>query len=192
MPSIKTDTEEVLECISNKKEALTTRLATGKEAISTSLHSGKDTLVSYIQAGSEAMANSGPGCLVGSSVNRTLQVTENIVDYLLPEPKEEEGVAYDSEVKFQAKDDLDGDVSSDEEGDEEEEEEEGTEEEVGGESNVEKVKSLSRKVKRRVYYRTLRRLDSVQQQCKATLEQLKTHVDLVRALPFSPQPLPFS
>ena len=144
------------------------------------------------------MANSGPGCLVGSGVNRTLQVTENIVDYLLPEPKEEEGVAYDSEkdeVKFQAKDDLDGDVSSDEEEDEEEEEEEEEgkeEEEGGGESNVEKVKSLSRKVKRRVYYRTLRRLDSVQQQCKATLEQLKTHVYLVRALPFSPQPLPFS
>lgn len=188
VPSIKTETEDVLEAlderkkavttrINNGKDAITTRLATGKEAIATSIHSGKDALVSALQASSDAVANSGPGSLVGSGVNHTLKVTENIVDYLLPDAGEDEGVSFDAgkeEVKVETKTTVDEEASSDEE-DGEQEEEKGKD----GESNVERVKNISRKVKLRVYYRTLRRLDTVQQQCKSTLEQLKMNVDLV-------------
>lgn len=195
VPSIKTETGDVLEAlserkhavcsrISNGKEAVATRLANGKEAISTTIHSGKDALCSRIQAGSEVIANSRPGCFVGSSIDCTLQATENIVDYLLP-PEEEgkESASFDAEkeeVKVEAKvsseEHKDDSSNEDSEGEEDTKNEEDAKE---GESRVTRVKNLSRKVKRRVYYRTLRRLDTVQQQCKSALEQLKTSVDLV-------------
>lgn len=186
VPAIKTETGEVLEalgerkdavysCVSSGKQAVTARLANGKEAISTSIQSGKDALYTRIQAGSEAIANTRAGCLVGSGVNCTLQATEKIVDYLLPEEEGKVSVSFDAEKEeakveqkcSEAKDDSSG------------EESEGEEEEKTSESRVARVKNLSRKVKRRIYYRTLRRLDSVQVQCKAALEQLKMHIDLV-------------
>ena len=179
VPSIKTETEDVLEALDERKKVVTSRLNDGKEAITTRLATGKDALVNALQAGSEAVAKSGPGSLVGSGVHRTLEVTENIVDYLLPDAGEDEGVSFDAEkeeVKVETKTTVDEEASSDEEKEEEEEDEEKAKD---GESNVQKVKNISRKVKRRVYYRTLRRLDTVQQQCKSTLEQLKMNLDLV-------------
>ena len=205
VPSIKTETGDVLEALSERKDAvynrlssgkeavvntltsgkdaITTRLADGKEAVSTRLHSGKEAVYSRIQSGSEAIANTRAGCLVGRGVDRTLQMTENAVDYLLPEDKDEgkggaepdeEEEEKEMEVMAQAKEE-----SSSEESEGEEEEGEG--EKVKGKevSRVTRVKNLSRKVKLRIYYRTLRRLDSVQQQCKSALEQLKLHIDLV-------------
>lgn len=188
VPSIKTETGEVLEaigerkdavysCINSGKDAITTRLANGKEAISTSIQSGKNALYSRIQAGSEAIANTRAGCLVGSGVNCTLQATENIVDYLLPEEEEKESISFDAE-KDEAK--IEPKVSSEAKDDSSSDESEGEEEDVkSSESRVTRVKNLSRKVKLRIYYRSLRRLDSVQVQCKAALEQLKMHIDLV-------------
>ena len=192
VPSIKTETEDVVETLegqktavcarlSDGKKAITGRLANGKEAISTSIHSGKDALVGYIQASSEAIANTGPGCVVGSGVNRTLAVTEDIVDYLLPEgqPRQEkEGDEEEDEEEEEMK--VISEAKQDSENEESEGEGEGEGEAKTGESRVERVKNISRKVKLRVYYRTLRRLDTVQQQCKATLELLKLNVDMVR------------
>ena len=190
VPSIKTETDDVLEALGERKnavcaringgrEAIAGRLANGKEAISTTLHSGKEAVVGRIQAGSEAIANSGPGCLVGSGVTRTLQVTENVVDYLLPEEKTTDGKEENTE-----KEETDGEAKvtselKDEDIDSEESEGEEDVKPDASESSVERAKNLSRKVKLRIYYRTLRRLDTVQQQCKSTLEQLKLHVDLV-------------
>jgi hypothetical protein len=195
VPAIKTETGDVLEALgeqktavcsrfSSGKDAITTRLVTGKEAVTTTIQGGKDTLVGYLHAGSEAIANTRPGCLVGSGVNRTLQVTENIVDYLLPEQEEEKERASvdaeEKEVKVEEKvtSEVKGESNGEEVDGEGEEEEE--EEAKGGESKVTRVKNISRKVKLRVYYRTLRRLDTVQQQCKSTLEQLKMNIDLLR------------
>ena len=200
VPAIKTETGDVLEALgeqktavcsrfSSGKDAITTRLVTGKEAVTTTIQGGKDTLVGYLHAGSEAIANTRPGCLVGSGVNRTLQVTENIVDYLLPEQEEEKERASvdaeEKEVKVEEKvtSEVKGESNGEEVDGEGEEEEE--EEAKGGESKVTRVKNLSRKVKLHVYYRTLRRLDTVQQQCKSTLEQLKMNLDLVSMVTFS-------
>lgn len=47
-------------------------------------------------------------------------------------------------------------------------------------SRYTRIKALSRKVKLRMYYRTLRTLQTIQQQCKTTLDQLKLSVDVVR------------
>ena len=197
VPSIKTETEDVFEALGEQKDAvytrissgkdaitgrlaggkdaITSRLASGKDAISTSLQSGKEAVYSRIQAGSEAIANTRAGCLVGSGVDRTLQATENIVDYLLPEDeqkKEESGSPEVKEGKVDASSQEAKDDSSSSEESEGEEEEEGA-------SRVGRVKNLSRKVKLRIYYRTLHRLDTVQQQCKSALEQLKLNIDLV-------------
>ena len=197
VPSIKTETEDVFEALGEQKDAvytrissgkdaitgrlaggkdaITSRLSSGKDAISTSLQSGKEAVYSRIQAGSEVIANTRAGCLVGSGVDRTLQATENIVDYLLPEDeqkKEESGSSEVKEGKVDASSQEAKDDSSSSEESEGEEEEEGA-------SRVGRVKNLSRKVKLRIYYRTLRRLDTVQQQCKSALEQLKLHIDLV-------------
>lgn len=176
VPAIKTETEEVLEALDEQKKAVYTRITSGKEAITTRLTSGKDTVVNCLHAGTEAVVNSGPAHLVSSGVNRTLQATETIVDYLIPEKPEDtptSGKQEETEVKVSREDED----SSDEEGGEEEEEEKG--EEGKEESNTKRVKNISRKVKVRVYYRTLRRLDNVQEQCKTTLEHLKTNIDLV-------------
>ena len=179
VPVIKTDTGEVLEALDEQKKAVYTRITSGKEAITTRITSGKDALV-------EAVANSGPAHLVSGGVNRTLEATENIVNYLLPEKPEDEPTTAGSEgEKTQLKVSEEAEDSSDDE--EEEEGEEGEEakgDEGKAETNTERVKNISRKVKVRVYYRTLRRLDTVQEQCKTTLEHLKTNIDLVSSPPF--------
>ena len=193
VPSIKTETEEVLEALDEQKkavctrlndgkEAITGRLVDGKDAVTTRLTTGKDALVSALHAGTEAVANSGPGALVGSGVGRTLRATESVVDYLLPEKPEDAGASgageKDDEVETTGNG---GEESSDNEEEGEGGEGEGEGEGEGGkeETNVERVKNISRKVKVRVYYRTLRRLDGIQEQCKTTLEHLKTNIDLV-------------
>ena len=202
VPSIKTETEEVLEALDEQKkavctrlndgkEAITGRLVDGKDAVTTRLTTGKDALVSALHAGTEAVANSGPGALVGSGVGRTLRATESVVDYLLPEKPEDAGASGAGEKDDEVETTGDGgeESSDNEEGEGGEGEGEGGEGEGEGgegegeggkeETNVERVKNISRKVKVRVYYRTLRRLDGIQEQCKTTLEHLKTNIDLV-------------
>ena len=202
VPSIKTETGEVLEALSERKnavystithgkealtghltsgkDAITTRLTNGKDAISSTISSSKEAVCNRIQASSDALANTRAGSLVGCGVNCTLTRAENLVDYLLPEDKKEDTVPKVIEEEFAAetKEELSGEESGDEEEEVEEGEGEGCQE-VAGESRVVRVKNLSRKVKKRIYHRTLRRLDSLQQQCKTGLEQIKEHVDLV-------------
>ena len=202
VPSIKTETDDVLEALGERKdavyttltagkEAITSRLANGKGAISTTIQNGKDAVYNRIQSGSEVLANSRAGCLVGQGVDKTLQLTETAVEYLLPRVEEDEGGPQEregTEMKSMVR--VEGEESESESSEEEEmeaegeKEEEEEEQEEGGEkgdgvSRTGRVKNLSRKVKLRVYYRTLHRLDSVQQQCKSALEQLKMHIDLV-------------
>ena len=203
VPSIKTETEEVFEALGERKdavyttltagkEAITSRLANGKEAISTTLQNGKEAVYNRIQSGSEVLANTRAGCLVGQGVDKTLQLTENAVDYLLPkvEDDKEGGPREREATEMKSMDRVNGEESESEsseeeemveeaEGEKEEEEEEEEGEKGEGASRTARVKNLSRKVKLRVYYRTLRQLDSVQQQCKSALEQLKMHIDLV-------------
>ena len=175
VPAIKTETEDVLEALDEQKKAVYTRISSGKDAITTRLATGKDALVDRLHAGTEAVTNSGPAHLVSSGVNRTLKATENIVDYLLPEKPEDTSSNKEKETELK--------VSGEAEDSSDEEEEEGEEGEKGeerkDETSAERVKNISRKVKVRVYYRTLHRLDTVQEQCMTTLEHLKTNIDLV-------------
>ena len=190
VPSIKTETDEVLEALdeqkkavcsrlNHRKEAIAGRLADGKEAVTTRLTTSKDALVSALHAGTEVVANSGPAAFVGSGVGRTLQVTESLVDYLLPEKPEDTTSAGETEKEKEEVELETSAVVEDSSDDENEEEEEEGEGEGKEETNAERVKNISRKVKVRVYYRTLRRLDAIQEQCKTMLELLKTNVDLV-------------
>ena len=175
VPAIKTETEDVLEALDEQKKAVYTRISSGKDAITTRLATGKDALVDRLHAGTEAVTKSGPAHLVSSGVNRTLKATENIVDYLLPEKPEDASSSKEKETELK--------VSGEAEDSSDEEEEEGEEGEKGeegkDETSAERVKNISRKVKVRVYYRTLHRLDTVQEQCMTTLEHLKTNIDLV-------------
>ena len=173
VPAIKTEMEDVLEALDEQKKAVYTRISNGKDAVTTRLATGKDALINRLHAGTEAVTNSGPAHLVSSGVNRTLQATENIVDYILPEKPEDATSGKEKETELKVSGEAED--SSDEE-----EEEEGEKGEKGkDETSAERVKNISRKVMVRVYYRTLRRLDTVQEQCRTTLEHLKTNIDLV-------------
>ena len=198
VPSIKTQPNEVLEMIHSGKDAIYTRLSdgkqavydrisdgkgaissrvtSGKDAISGGLTSGKNAICTRLEAGAEVLANTRAGTLVGSGVDRTLAATENLVDYLLPPEENEKGLL--SETEPPAKDD-------DKSGDEEEEEEEEEGEKGEGSTDVvpptrfTRVKTLPKKVRLRMYYRSLRKLHTVQQQCKTTLDHLKLSIDAV-------------
>ena len=214
VPAIKKQPNEVLEMLtdsrqavynhlSDGKQAVTTRLATGrdaittrltdgKDAIATRLYDGKDAIVSGVKAGSDVIANTRAGTLVGRGVDSTICATEAVVDYLLP-PEENEKELLSEEVKEESEKDVtlvpldqapeEKEDSSDSESEDEEKEEgeEGACEEAGV-GRVTRVCLLSRKVKLRMYRRSLRRLHSVQQQCKGTLDQLKVYVQAVRVL----------
>lgn len=173
--------QAVYDRISNGREAISSRIAGGKDAIATTLVNGKDAVYTRIQTGSEVLANTRAGVWVGQGVDRTLNATESLVDYFLP-PEENEKELLSESLKTEKSESaipLKGkeEQASEEEG---EGEEEGKTVAVSVPPTcVTRVKTLSRKVQLRVYYRTLRRLHSVQQQCKGTLDQLKLSIDLV-------------
>ena len=159
--------------ISDGKQAISTRLNNGKEAISSTIASGKDALYTHLQSGSEALANTRAGALVGCGVDHTLSATENVVEYLLPPEESEEEVL---EPEKSEKEPMYYIPRTRQSKGEAEEEKEG---EAENPDRFTRVKTISRKVKVRVYYRSLRKLQTVQQQCKCALEQLKVHIDLV-------------
>ena len=182
--------------VSDGKQALTTGLSKGKDTISSTLASGRDVVYVKVQNGAEAIANTRAGVLVGSGVDRTLSATESVIDYLLPPEENEkellseyEKVKEDVEMTTISTEQVETPEPSEteiiEEEEEEEEEQEEEEEKEGvvvvecSPGRVQRVRTLSRKVKLRMYYRSMRRLYGVQQQCKSTLEQLRTTVDVV-------------
>ncbi len=175
-----------------KKDALVVKVSEGKEAVVTRIAAGKDALYSSVQSSASAVANTRAGILVGSGLDCTLSATENLVDYLIPaEENEKELLSESTKVKESIEMTT---IKSNEEGTVTEAVEEevvvvkdcqncqkcsnclGEVEESG---RIDRVRTLSRKVKLRIYYRSLRRLHGVQQQSKATLEQLKAAVQLV-------------
>ena len=152
VPVIKTEAGEVLEALDEQKKAVYTRITSGKEAITTHITSGKDALV-------EAVANSGPAHLVSGGVNRTLEATENIVNYLLPEKPEDEPTTAGSEgEKTQLKVSEEAVMTRRKKGERKGRKRRGTR----GSRN----KRRASREKVRIYYRTLRRLDTVQEKCK--------------------------
>lgn len=159
--------------ISDGKQAISTRLNNGKEAISSTITSGKDALYTHLQSGSEALANTRAGALVGCGVDHTLSATENVVEYLLPPEENEEELLEPEKTEKELMYYIPRTRQSKGEADEEKE---GEAENPG---RFTRAKTISRKVKVRVYYRSLRKLHTVQQQCKCALEQLKVHIDLV-------------
>lgn len=188
--------QAVVDHISDGKQAIAARIVTGRDAISTRLHNGKDAIVSGVVAGSEAIANTRAGALVGQSVDSTLCATEHVVDYLLPPEKNEEGLLLAVKDEEVEKEDIPlvqmehthtKERESSSESDSDDEDEEGEKEEEEGEvcelaavGRVGRIRLLSRKVKMRMYRRSLRHLHSVQQQCKSVLEQLELYIRMVR------------
>ena len=159
--------------LSEGKEAIANRIVEGKESLGSTIASGRDAVYTKIQDGKEHLANTRAGALVGSGVDHTLSATENWVEYLLPEIEDEK------ELLSQGGQELVGlpltrTPSDDSPAQADEKEEAPTAD------RAERVSTLSRKVKLRMYYHSVRKLQAVQQNCKGTLEQLKQTVDLVR------------
>lgn len=163
---------------SEGKQALSARLTQGKDYLSSTLASGRDAVYTKAQSGAEALANTRAGAMVGSGVDSTLSTTEGWVDYFLPPEKNElELLDEDTTAGTELKEKTTETTEGEEEGAAKEEEVEV----VAAPGRVQRVRLLSRKVKLRMYYRSLRKLGNIQQQCKSTLEQLRATVDLVSA-----------
>ena len=167
------------------KEAISTRITNGKDAITSTIASGKEAVYTRVQAGSDAIASTRAGTLVGKGVDRSLTAAESLADYLLPPEENEKELLsesmktekHEAEPVPQTAEETSG-ATSEEEGEEEKkEEEESTDPKCP--SRFGRVKTLSRKVKLRLYYRSLKKLHSLQQQCKSTLDQLKISIDVV-------------
>ena len=162
------------------KKVLTTRIYQGKEALSSTITSGRDVVYSGIQSGAESLSNTRVGSLVGSGVDSTLTATENLVEYLVPEIEDEkELLAKCGKGDVAAPDSQSPTDDAPAQDDEMEPLLEGDESKI---SRVERVCSLSRKVKLRMYHRSMQHLEGIQKNCKMTLEQLKQSVDLVSDL----------
>lgn len=163
--------------VSEGKQMITCRLAQGKEAVGNTIASGRDAVYTKVQSGTDYLASTRAGSLVGSGVDRTLTTTENWVEYLLPEIENEKEL-FECEMKEE-------DVSmvglprtrrfSDDSPAQEEE----ADVEAPAVGRVDRVYSLSHKVKLRMYFHSMQRLQSMQQNCQTTLLHLKQTVDLV-------------
>ena len=156
--------------IGEGKQAISTKITEGKDYISSTIASGRDVVYTKAQSGAEALANTRAGAMVGSGVDSTLSTTEGWVEYLLPPENNELELLDEEETGTEMKEKTtEGEEAAKE-----------TEVNVAAASSrVQRVKLLSRKVKVRMYYRSLRKLGNIQQQCKSTLEQLRATVDLV-------------
>lgn len=155
--------------VSEGKKALSTRYNQGKETLENTLASGRDAVYSRVQSGAETLANSRAGSLVGSGVDRTLTATENWVEYLIPEIENEEELFPKGEPCTQQPETPADDSPAPAEDDEVE----------PRASRLERISTMSQKVKMRMYYRSVRQLQGIQQSCNSTLQQLKQAVDLV-------------
>ncbi len=153
------------------KQALVARLSQGKEALDNSIVYGRDVIYTKISNGADCLANTRAGTLVGSGVNTTLSATESLVDYIIPEIENEKELFTGSEEKESLKSTVDDSPAQ--------EDETFPEGEIG---RIERVCTLSRKVKLRMYYRSMQRLQTMQINCSSTLEQLKAAVDVVSDL----------
>ncbi len=174
-----------------KKDAFVEKVSEGKEAVVTRITAGKDAVYSTVQSSASAVANTRAGILVSNGVDCTLSATENLVDYLIPAEENEKELLSES-IKIKESIEMTTIKSTEESTVTEEVEEDvvvkdcqdcqkcanclGEVEESG---RIDRVKILSRKVKLRIYYRSLRRLQSVQELSKGTLEQLKETIQLV-------------
>lgn len=162
--------------VSESKQAIANHLSRGKEVLGNTIAAGCGVVSTKIQSGAELLANTRAGTLVGSGVDSALTTTENWVEYLLPEVVNEDELSV--ECENQEKEAIaEGLPDADQPCDDSPAQEE---ESVG---RVERVCSMSRKVKMRLYYRSLQRLQAMQKNCKSTLEQLQQTVDLVSLCP---------
>lgn len=154
--------------MSERKQAIASHIVQGKEVVGKTISSSRDAVYTKIQSGADSLANTKAGCLVGSGINQTLTATENWVEYLLPEIETEKELLVEGEN----------------------EEKESSVVQPSNESpketinRVERICSLSQKVKLRMYHRSVQRLQAMQKNCKCTLEQLKQAVDLVSLMQF--------
>ena len=146
--------------VSNGKRMISSQLTRGKEAVGYTIASSRDAVYSKIQCGTEYIACTKAGVYVGAGVNQTLSAADNWVDYLLPEIESE---ASGCEVKDEES--LAQDEST-----------------MPTTGHVDKVCTLSHKVKLRMYYYSMLRLQAMQQNCQSTLQHLKQTVDLVSDL----------
>ena len=159
--------------VSNGKQALASHLAQGKETLGNTIASGREAVYTKVQCGAESLANSRAGCLVGAGVNHTLASTENWVEYLLPEIENEKELFCDVQDEDMCMVGLPRDSPA------QDDKVAQPDNQVTAIGRVARVRTLSRKVKLRVYFRSMQRLQSMQQNCKATLEHLNQTVDLV-------------
>lgn len=159
--------------ISEGKQAIVCRLVQGKESLGNTVASGRDAVYTKIQAGTEHLANTRAGALVGSGVDRTLSTTEGWVEYLLPEIENEKELMSGCEKEMGLP--LTRSANDDDPAQEDEEA-------LPVPSRAERVCTLSQKVKLRMYFHSVRKLQVMQQNCKCTLEQLKQAVDLVSSV----------
>lgn len=173
--------------VSSGKEAIATRITSGKESLTTRLANGRDVVYSKVQAGSEVLANTRAGVLLGSGIDRSISATETVVEYLLPPEENEKELLSEAEKskKIEMVEVTSGLPRTRQPSATTEEEDVEEEEEVDEEiditiGRVGRVKILSKKVKLRMYYRSLRKLSGVQAQCKSTLEQLKSTLDVLQ------------
>lgn len=173
------------------KQAVTTRLVHGKEALGNGIAAGRDVVYSRVQNGADHLANTRAGVMVGAGIDRTLAATESWMDYLIPEVENEKELFTELEreekrisglpLTRQPKEEVSAANDDPEQEGNVDEKEGGTKCEVG---RVERVYEISRKMKLRMYYRSMQRLQAMQQNCKATLHQLKSTVDLVSEVTF--------
>ena len=154
------------------KEKFASGYTSGKEKLASGYTSGKDYVVEGIKSGSVYVSETRAGMLVGGGVGRLLNATNSVVDYVLPEDSDEV---------------------------EKDEEEEKCEDESGSfaleedKGQIEKARIISRKIRARMYRRTMNRLHAVQEQYKSLLTSLKAHTELVSrctpvCMPFAPTP----
>ena len=164
--------------IGEGKQTLTTYYVQGKEALGSTIVSGSNAVYTKVQNGAESLANTRAGSLVGSGIDCTLSATENLVEYLIPKIENEKELFCEYEKKDETpmvglprtrcpQTPIDDSPAQAEEGEEQQ---------IG---RVDRVCTLSRKVKLRMYYRSMQRLQAMQQNCTSTLQHLKNTVDLV-------------
>lgn len=159
--------------VSEGKQAIANHLAQGKASLSSTIASGRDAVYTRLQSGAGHLANTRAGAMVGSGVDCTLSATEGWVEYLLPEVQDEKELLAQSAGQQMVGLPLTRCPSEDSPAQAEEGED------PPQASRAERVCTLSRKVKLRMYYHSVSRLHTMQQNCKRTLEQLQQAVDLV-------------
>jgi len=168
------------------KKVVTSYYTQGKEALGSRVAAGRDAVYTTVQSGTEQLANTRAGQMVGAGFDSTLSATESLVDYLIPEMENEKELF--SEIEKEEKKvaglpltrqprDNEAEVTSDDDPGEDEEEEE--KDVCSGESRMERAYKISRKMRLRAFYRSMSRLQGVQESSQATLTQLKNTVDLV-------------